>query len=48
MTNNNNDIRARFRAAKTRKQERVNHLVKVMKEEYENRTGMVANYVMVI
>lgn len=47
-TNRYKEVMARLAASKARKKDRVEHLVEVMKEEYELRTGKPANYVNVI
>lgn len=39
---------ARLAASKARKKERAEHLVEIMKEEYELRTGKPAKYINVI
>ena len=39
---------SRFMASKARKQQRINHLVDVMKKEYEQRTGLSADYIFVL
>lgn len=42
------DAIARFMASKAKKKQRVEHLVMIMKQEYEQKTGLSADYISVL